>query len=175
MRRVMTVCRAHPVLSSGVVMVALLGCLSAQFADRQIVVNTSPSVPPGLYMRSKMGPAVGRLVDFRVPVVARPYVFQRSGRDGGEWYIIKPIVAGPGDTVDTTEAWLLINGRQVAPMPPHVDSLGRPLPSWRSHKVLGPGEFFVYSSRVPNSFDSRCYGPITISEIEAVREPLLTW
>jgi conjugative transfer signal peptidase TraF len=142
---------------------------------RILVINTSPSVAPGLYLRSSEEPAVGKLVDFCIPPAARPYVHGRSGNSGENWYILKPIAAGPGDLVDTTGAWLAINGHPVAPMPPAQDSAGRVLPVWRDRRVLGSDEFFVFSNRIPNSFDSRCYGPIEYGQIESVRHPLLTW
>ena len=99
----------------------------------------------------------------------------RSGRDGRDWYILKPVVAGPGDRVDTTSAWLTVNGRPVAPMPPATDGSGRPLPAWRARRPLRAGEFLVVSTRIANSFDSRCYGPVTAGQIAAVRVPLVTW
>jgi conjugative transfer signal peptidase TraF len=152
-----------------------LAMSSILFADRQIVINTSPSVPEGLYVRSAARPAVGQIVDFRIPQAARNYIETRTGQNGEDWYILKPIVAGPGDTVDTTGEWLVINGRQIAPMPPTIDTGGHLLPIWRDNRVLGPNEFFVFSGRIPNSFDSRCYGPIINSQIASVRRPLITW
>lgn len=142
---------------------------------RFIVINTSPSVSPGIYVRSSAVPAVGRVVDFRIPLAARRYVQLRSGHSGQEWFILKSIVAGPGDRLDTTLGWLVINGRKVAPMPPTSDGQGRPLPTWREARVLGPDEFFVFSNRIPNSFDSRCYGPIRREQIDTVRWPLMVW
>jgi type IV secretory pathway protease TraF len=41
--------------------------------------------------------------------------------------------------------------------------------------VLAHDEFFVFSNRIPNSFDSRCYGPLHRQQIEAVRRALMTW
>ena len=149
--------------------------LPAMTGPRFIVINTSPSVPPGLYVRSSAAAAVGQVVDFRIPTLARPYVCLRSGHCGRDWFILKPIAAGPGDCVDTTKDWLVINGRKVAPMPPASDGRGRPLPAWREARVLGPDEFFVFSNRIPNSFDSRCYGPIRRDQIDAVRTPLIVW
>ena len=143
--------------------------------QRILVINTSPSVAPGLYLRSSEQPAVGKLVDFRIPLAARDYVRGRTGNGGEDWYILKPIAAGPGDRVDTTGPWLVINGRQVAPMPPETDGNGRRLPLWRAYRVLRSGEFFVFSNRIPNSFDSRCYGPITRGQIAAVRRSLIVW
>ncbi|HTW63950.1 MAG TPA: S26 family signal peptidase [Bryobacteraceae bacterium] len=144
-------------------------------AHRILVINTSPSVAPGLYLRSSEEPAVGKLVDFCIPPAARPYIFGRTGESGENWYILKPIIAGPGDHVDTTGEWLIVNGRRMAPMPPPTDSSGRPLPVWRDRRVLRNDEFFVFSNRIPNSFDSRCYGPITRRQIECVRDLLLNW
>lgn len=149
--------------------------LPTLFGHRVVVINTSPSVAPGLYVRCAIEPAVGRIVDFRIPDRAKQYVLARTGKDCEDWYILKPIVAGPGDRVDTTGSSLVINGRAIAPMPPDFDSAGRPLPVWRENRVLGPDEFFVFSARIPNSFDSRCYGPITRGEIASVRRPLITW
>lgn len=167
--------RSHPVLTAEAGLTAMLAVFSMLFANRQIVVNTSPSVRPGLYLRSSGAPRVGAIVDFRIPPAAREYVRARTGNGGEDWYILKPIIAGPGDRVDTTGDWLLINGRRIAPMPPGTDHSTRHLPVWRGSRALGSDEFFVFSSRIPNSFDSRCYGPIDRSQIKSVRAPLITW
>lgn len=161
-------------LRLGVVLVALV-IIPGLSWRRVLVINTSPSVAPGLYLRSSDEPAVGKLVDFCIPPAARGYVRGRTGNGGENWYILKPIVAGPKDRVDTTSGWLIINGRRIAPMPPRTDGNGRPLPVWRESRVLAADEFFVFSDRIPNSFDSRCYGPISREWISAVRVPLVTW
>jgi len=155
--------------------VVVLAILPELGMRRVLVINTSPSVAPGLYLRSSDEPAVGKLVDFCIPPTARDYVRGRTGNSGENWYILKPIVAGPGDRVDTTGDSLIVNGCRIAPMPPRTDGDGRPLPIWRACRVLGADEFFVFSDRIPNSFDSRCYGPIRREQIETVRNPLITW
>jgi len=177
MRRLIQQAKAHPYLAVGLLLTAGLAVGSALCADRQIVINTSPSVAPGLYIRSDKPPAVGRLVDFRVPPAAAAYVRSRThGKtSGNNWYILKPVAAGPGDRVDTRGDWLAINGHRVAPMPPVSGTDGMPLPRWAACRTLAPDEFFVFSARVPNSFDSRCYGPVHRAQIESVRRPLLTW
>ena len=148
--------------------------LSLMLADRQLVINTSPSVAPGIYLCVDERPTVGRIVDFRIPARAWPYIRKRTGHTGRNWYILKPIAAGPGYKVNTMGRWLYINGRKIAPIYTH-DEKGRLLPHWRADCVLGPHEYFVYSSRIWNSFDSRYYGPIRQRQIAAVRVPLLTW
>ncbi len=157
-----------------------LGLLSVRMvtswllADRQIAINSSPGVVPEIYLRVDERPAIGRIIDFRIPSRAWPYIRERTGHAGRRWYILKPIVAGPGDRVDSMGRWLYINGRKIAPIYTH-DEKGRILPYWRADCVLGPREYFVYSSRIWNSFDSRYYGPIRLRQIVAVRVPLLTW
>ena len=167
--------RRHPLLAGSLIVLAVLAILSQLYADRQIVVNTSLSVPPGLYVRSAIEPRVGALVEFRIPPAARGYVRARTGYDGEDWYILKPVAAGPGDRVCTAGDQLTINGRWTAPMPPSQDNAGRSLPVWRADRTLQDDEFFVFSGRIPNSFDSRCYGPVCRWQVEAVRRPLMTW
>jgi conjugative transfer signal peptidase TraF len=167
--------RSKRALCFALVPLALLGFVSICFANRQIVINTSPSVTPGLYIRSNAVPAIGQLVEFRIPVSVRSYIQSRSGHDGEDWYILKPVVAGPGDRVDTTGGLLRINGKIVANMPPIRDGFGNALPRWTQSRALGRDEYFVFSDRISNSFDSRCYGPVTRREIESVRRPLITW
>ena len=98
----------------------------------------------------------------------------RTGHDGTGWFLLKPIVAGPGDVVDTTHGDVRVNGFVVASMP-QVEGREPPVPVWRNSIVLGEDEFFVLSTRILNSFDSRCFGPIGRSDIETVRRAWVTW
>ena len=148
--------------------------LSLMLADRQLVINTSPSVAPGIYLRIDEQPRIGSIIDFRIPPLASAYVHERTGHFGQHWYILKPIAASPGDRINTLGRWLYVNGRKIAPIYTH-DEKDRLLPHWRADCVLGPHEYFVYSNRIWNSFDSRYYGPISLSQIAGVRVPLLTW
>jgi conjugative transfer signal peptidase TraF len=147
---------------------------SMLLADRQVVINTSPSMPRGLYVKSAAPPAVGRVVDFVVPAPARRYLRARTGNDGARWYVLKTVIAGPGDHVRTLDGRLEVNGRTLAPVLTH-DGDGRPLPRWVADRELGADEFFVYSDRIPTSFDSRYFGPLTRSQIASVRTLWVTW
>lgn len=153
------------VVAAALLLNALLG--------RMITLNMSPSVALGLYITCHHEPRFGELVEFELAPEFRSTIrsHNQSKRDAR---VLKPIAAGPGDHIDTTGDWLLINERCVAPIFT-VDSQGRPLPVWRARRVLRPGEFFVFSACVPNSFDSRYYGPIRRCDIIAVRRPLWTW
>ncbi len=109
-----------------------------------------------------------------MPLAARPYIRDRTGHDGAGWFLLKPIVAGPGDVVDTTRGEVRVN-RVVLTDMPDVEGRVPTVPLWEETRVLGQDEFFVLSTRIENSFDSRCFGPIQEADIETVRRALLTW
>jgi type IV secretory pathway protease TraF len=67
----------------------------------------------------------------------------------------------------------VINGRDLAPIASR-DGEGRALPRWTACRQLGPDELFVFSARVPNSFDSRYFGPVSRTAVMGVFNPLLT-
>ena len=131
-----------------------------------VLVNTSPSEPPGVYARTTERPTNGRIIAFKVPPAgagyvgrAMPYLRRRP--------LLKAVAAGPGDAVCEGEGGLVINGHWRAAVV-DTDRQGRLLPHWRACRRLGPDELFVFSNRVPNSFDSRYYGPVSRGSILGV-------
>lgn len=137
-----------------------------------VLWNRSESEPTGLYIRTAAPPATGRIIAFRAPAAAFPYADNRMG------YlhripILKHIAAGEGDLVCTRAGMLSIDGRWRAPVLVH-DLRGRFLPQWRGCRTLAKGEFFVFSDRIPNSFDSRYYGPVRQALVVGVFRPFLT-
>jgi type IV secretory pathway protease TraF len=80
------------------------------------------------------------------------------------------VAAGPGDEVCTVTGRLRIDGRDRAPIAVR-DSFGLTLPRWSGCRRLGPDELFVFSDRVPNSFDSRYFGPVNRSTVVGVYRP----
>ena len=161
------------------VCIALLIVLAAgsQLYPRLVVANTTQSVDPGLYLAWGHGVAVGKLVGFRVPEAARPYFAGRAGKpveDAADWFLVKPVIAGPGDEVDATGRRVLVNGIDCGPIYERDDA-GRALPHWRERRTLRDGEWFVVSRRAPGSLDGRYFGPVRAEQIECVRRPLLRW
>ena len=135
-----------------------------------VLWNRSESEPTGLYIRTAASPATGRIIAFRAPASAFPYADNRMG------YlrripILKQIAAGEGDVVCTQGGALSINGRWRAPVLSN-DPRGGMLPQWRACRALVKGEFFVFSDRITNSFDSRYYGPVRTADIVGVFEPV---
>jgi type IV secretory pathway protease TraF len=114
-------------------------------------------------------PAVGTIVAFPAPQVALDYA-KRRGWSGTPVLFLKPLAAGPGDHVCVTDH-LEINGRNIAPVFT-VGSDGTLLPRWNDCRKMTDGEFFAYAPRIPNSLDSRYYGPVLAADIVGVFRPL---
>ena len=53
-----------------------------------------------------------------------------------------------------------------------ADRWGRPLPSWSQCRRLRPGELFLLSVTNPASFDSRYFGPVSVSAVIGVARPV---
>lgn len=169
MRRCTAILAAHPVLTALGALLLLAVTLAQLLPNRFLVLNVSPSVPCRLYVLVDTNPAIDDLIEFRPPDVS--FASNYLPPDAS---ILKPIVAGPGDHIDTISGFLFVNGQRVAPIFTH-DSEGHPLPVWRVSRALENDEFFVLSTRVWNSLDSRYLGPIRRDQIIAVRVPVSEW
>src|ERR1700743_402914 len=82
----------------------------------------------------------------------------RASRHRGPLLTAAP--AGPGDQVCAATDILTINGRPRGVIAER-DRQGRALPHWRGCRTLAPGELFALADRVPHSFASRYFGPIS--------------
>jgi len=157
--------RLHSLPLAAGVGVLLCG-LAALHGPPVVLVNASPSEPPGLYTRTFETPAVGRIIAFGLPAAghayidaAMPYLRRRP--------LLKAVAAGPGDLVCEGATSLTINGRERAPVVAR-DHADRLLPHWQGCRPLRCDELFVFSARVPNSFDSRYFGPVPRASVLGV-------
>lgn len=150
--------------------VSVVAVLSAMTANPVVLWNRSPSEPEGLYVRTGTFPLPGNIIAFHAPPQVFPYADARMG-NLHHIPILKSVGAGEGQSVCTDGGVLAIDGKVVAPVQFH-DTHGDRLPIWRGCRVLTTGEVFVFSDRIPNSFDSRYYGPIKTDQILGVFRPL---
>ena len=139
---------------------------------RLVLWNDTPSEPTGLYIRTAAEPKLGEMAAFMAPSPAMAYVAQHLSLLQHR-PILKVLAAGPGAVVCTTSGRLVIDGRETGRVAAH-DRHGHLLPAWRGCRRLGAGEWFAYSGRTPNSFDSRYYGPIRSTQVMAIYAPLWT-
>lgn len=163
--------RAHGLLVLAALIPAPLALGSLWLTAPVMLLNTSPSEPIGLYRRIWAAPAPGRLIAFQPPPQGRAYRRKIQARPA-RGSILKTIVAGEGAKV-CAGARLSVDGRVLGPIAAR-DRAGRVLPHWRGCRRLAAGEYLVFSDRIPNSFDSRYYGPVRRGEILGVYAPLWT-
>jgi type IV secretory pathway protease TraF len=85
---------------------------------------------------------------------------------------MKVIAAMAGDSVCADQDRLTVNGRDLGVIRA-ADAEGRLLPRWSQCRTLDRSEVFLVSS-VTDSFDSRYFGPVSLSDLEGVYAPW-TW
>ena len=95
---------------------------------------------------------------------------------GNRLALLKPVAAVPGDTVEVSIEGISVNGQPItysAAM--SADAAGRPLdPVSEGRYSVEPGTVWLVSSHDPRSFDSRYFGPVSLSSIRRVAYPLWT-
>lgn len=140
-------------------------------APRLFLINESPSLPRGLYLRAwdqRLIP--GAVVAVPQPPGARSYL----GRLGmpPPVLLIKRIAGVSGDLACEGPGRLQLSGRtlNVATQ----DRLGARLPQWRECRRLASSELFLLGDS-PESFDSRYFGPVSAAQVEGVFREVLTW
>lgn len=144
-------------------------------------INTSPSLPIGLYVTSAESRA--NLVEFCPAEPFASLAISRGYRDAGTCHdgaapLMKPVVARTGDVVEVSGQGIAVNGRLLANTAPRTtDSQGRTLAPWPFGRyVVAPDTLWVASSYHPRSFDSRYFGPIPTSSIrDYIRRMLAAW
>jgi len=149
-----------------------LACLALAAAPRpRLLLNTTASVPVGLYRLSPVGaPRVGDLV------VVAPDPALAAFLDDGGWLprgvpLLKPVAAVAGQSVCRLGPAVTIDGRPVA-RALEVDGRGRSLPTWSGCRGLGSGEVFLLA-RAFGSLDGRYFGVTDGRQVLARATPLL--
>ena len=148
-----------------------------------IRVNTTPSIPQGVYWLSAVPVERGNYVIFCPP---RATVFDEARKrgyigagfcPGGVGQMMKKVLAAKGDRVGVADDGVRINGAMVPlSVPLTVDGAGRPLPRFQpSDEPLQSAEFLLMSDVTAKSFDARYFGLIGESQIRGVLQPLVTW
>ena len=164
-----------------VVGVAIAGALLAAILGLGLHVNLSPSAPRGLYRAVAGTPIrgawVAACVSLEAAAIGRARGYLWPGPCvGGVEPVLKPVVAVAGDVVELGPEAVVVNGQRLpGSVSADVDSLGLPLPHavWGRH-VVAAHEFWLVSTRVPNSWDSRYLGPFSRSQVRAVAWPVWT-
>ncbi|CAN5308685.1 S26 family signal peptidase [soil metagenome] len=148
-----------------------LGALIADQTPALALVNESPSVPRGLYVRQPGGaPERGAMVALPQPPTARRYLGGLGMPD--EVLLIKRIAAVGGDPVCRQGRGIWMPDRVVPIL--DRDRRGAALPGWTGCRRLAPDELFLLGD-TSGSFDSRYFGPVRIRDLEGLFREALTW
>ncbi|MDN6888294.1 conjugative transfer signal peptidase TraF [Variovorax sp. CAN2819] len=156
---------------------------SAWLIEREgIYLNTTVSIPLGFY-RSVASPVARDAFVVICPpaagafLVAKARGYVRVGRcRSGLLPLMKRVVATRGDRVSVVAAGVSVNGLTVAESAPmKADGQGRQMQAYSMNRVLNAEEIFLMGDHSPISFDSRYFGPLLATDVQAVVVPLATW
>lgn len=165
-------------------MLGLIGLLWAAAWLLGIRVNTSASLPTGLWLeKGSLASGVlprGAVVTFCPSDGPAFRLAKERGYVGGGWCphayepLFKPVVAIAGDRVSVSPAGIDVNGVHIAnSVPLRADNVQRPLPAIPYGRyIVAPGFVWVVSSYNSRSFDSRYFGSVEISNIRSIVVPL---
>ncbi|MHB8368880.1 MAG: S26 family signal peptidase [Leptospirales bacterium] len=164
----------YKVLRGGSMLVAVVGFLFA--APHYVIVNTSRSMPLGLYAfedgalsRGSIGAVClhGSVANL---AFRRGYEIRHTSWCPSGLPLIKTIGGTPGDTIRLSRQITWINGvRQPRSGILSSDTAGRPLPhpAWGTYQVKS-GEVWFFSFRHQRSLDSRYFGAVSIGDVRRV-------
>lgn len=175
--------RPHPIVSLIVGVLGVTGAGTAAAWAAGYRINTTSSVPIGVYRIEPGTIARGRIVAFCPPDNAafqlgraRGYVLGGWACPGGYRPLFKPIAAMAGDVVTVAAEGISVNGhplRNTASRP--RDGEGRPLPVVpRGQHQVQPGQVWVVSTYNARSFDGRYFGAVPAAGIMGVARPIAT-
>jgi conjugative transfer signal peptidase TraF len=154
----------------GLAALAALG-VAARATPPLALVNATPSVPRGLYVRAldqRLRP--GAVVAVTPPPDARAYL-QGLGMPIGT-PLLKRVVAIAGEPVCRRDAELNWRGGAVRALT--RDRRGARLPAWSSCRPLADDELLILGD-TPTSFDSRYFGPVRRAAVKGVYREALRW
>lgn len=141
-----------------------------------VVMNTTHSMPAGVYVRTFKPIKVGSVVAVPLPAVMHEYVSAYPAWSAffKTHPLLKIVIAIEGNIIcrdaatGDFEASGLFLGVAASRGPD-----GRPLPSWAGCRALTTGEIAVFGE-LPDSLDSRYFGPVPVA-LARTYQMLWTW
>ena len=129
-----------------------------------ILYNPSPSAPIGFYkLNTDMPPSLGAQVAAYAPQWARKMADER-GYLPYDYPLIKSVLAVSGDEICYHKSGVRVPNGAVIPVQVR-DHSGREMPALSGCFVLKSDEYFIVSPDVQAGFDSRYFGPVTLTDI----------
>jgi len=126
------------------------------------IVNETPSLPRGLYLRTFEPIERGAIVAFPQPAAARAYL-QTLGYPESA-YLLKRVTRLPGDAIAAEALPRLATDRRGVALP-HIET----------KTTVAEGEVFVTGDTGARSFDSRYFGPLRIADTVGTYRLVASW
>ena len=143
----------------------------------RLIINRTHSLPVGLYYWRDVPIKKGSIVLFK-PDDSTPLeqLGIERGYEARELPLLKRVVALAGDVVSVSSSGVSVNGRLLPNSAPLFhDEAGRPLAMAQlDHFRLRPDQAFLMGV-TPTSWDSRYFGPVSLSGCSGSLVPVLTW
>ena len=147
--------------------------LATLFCSEKLILNTTASVPIGLWWRVDGPLTLGDVV--RVPIEAFkatdwvPEVYWRRNAWGRPKAFLKRVAGLPGDIIEAGEYGLLLINGQLIPnsAPLSADKAGRPLKAYPLPLQLESDEIWLLSDS-PRGFDSRYLGSASLRQCRKI-------
>jgi conjugative transfer signal peptidase TraF len=137
----------------------------------RLIWNATASAPIGLYrIQPDRDPPTGALVAVTPPDRLAGWLSARGYLPEGV-PLLKHVAAKAGQRVCRTGAVVSIDARPVAAAQTR-DHRGRLLPVWRGCRRLAANELLLLNPAVPDSLDSRYFGPLPVSAVIGRATPL---
>ncbi|MCA3694790.1 S26 family signal peptidase [Aquidulcibacter sp.] len=137
------------------------------------IINETPSMPKGLYVRTGDAQKLkrGEIIGLPMPKAARDYLVGKLGYPA-DTLLIKRVAAIPGDTVCRKTSMLTVSGQQLQAK--DQDMRGNALPNWQGCHQLSKNEVFLLGDH-PGSFDSRYFGSVSRQELSGSYRQVFSW
>ncbi len=145
-----------------------------------MIINLTPSMPIGLYMKSSGHIHQGDIVAVCLPKpwkslgLKRGYLL-KGDQCQGSAPLIKSVLATPQDSVRLTEDRIQVNGISKRFDSVDVDLHGRPLYRYPKIKEGDGSGYWLIGGGSLQSWDSRYWGPMPVKQIYTKLRPLLVW
>jgi len=160
------------ILSAPVVLGAALASIQSNTVPIKLIYNPSPSAEIGFYKISKK--EVYSRGDFVAALLPTAYIQLATERQylPKNTPVLKTVAATNGDEICVETKAVFIN--QIYAVSTQIeDTLGRPMPVHQGCLILKKDEFFLLSTAIQHSFDSRYFGSVDEEAILGVATPLL--
>lgn len=161
------------VIAVAIVAAAYTAGKAIESSGHTLIVNTSPSMPTGIYWLSHDAQSVerGEVVMFAPPQAVRAMVYGR-GWLPDSMPLLKTIGGLAGDVYCIRHRRFVVDGRDVGATF-LLDGQGLPLPQLAGCRRVGVDEFLPVSNHIERSFDGRYFGAVPMKSVLGVGRALV--